>query len=126
MQSRARAFTAAILAGTLLAAGCSKSSPAAGSPASGGDVVKISAKKFEYIPNKLTLKRGVTVTLELTSLDRKHGFLIPEMKLRADIPAGQSVRVTLTPDKAGTYAFRCDLFCGGGHDGMTGVIEVVE
>lgn len=117
---------ALLLAGLLLAAGCSQSSPSAGSAAAGGDVVRISAKKFEFIPNKVTLKRGKTVTLELTSLDRKHGFLIPDLKLRADIPAGRSARVTLTPDKAGRFAFRCDLFCGGGHDGMTGVIEVVE
>ncbi|HXT01052.1 MAG TPA: cupredoxin domain-containing protein [Elusimicrobiota bacterium] len=125
MAARARVFFLATIAGALLASGCSKSSPAAG-PAAGGDVVRISAKKFEFIPSKVTLKRGRTVTLELTSLDRKHGFLIPALKLRADIPAGGSARVTLTPDKLGTFAFRCDLFCGTGHDGMTGAIEVVE
>ena len=117
---------ALLFAGLLAAAGCSKPSPAPGSPAAGEDVVRISAKKFEFVPSKVTLKRGKAVTLELTSLDRKHGFFIPDLKLRADIPAGGSARVTLTPGKAGTFAFRCDLFCGGGHDGMTGVIEVVE
>lgn len=125
MTARARLFFA-ILIGTLLSAGCSKSSPSAASAADDANVVRISARKFQFIPNKVTLKRGRTVTLELTSLDRKHGFLIPALKLRADIPAGQSARVTLTPDKLGTFAFRCDLFCGGGHDGMTGVIEVVQ
>lgn len=117
---------ALVLAGLLLAAGCSGPASSADQSAVDADVVRISAKKFEFVPNRITLKRGKTVTLELTSLDRKHGFLIPGLKLRADIPAGQSARVTLTPEKTGTFAFRCDLFCGGGHDGMTGVIEVVE
>ena len=126
MSSRTRLFSAAMLLGALLVAGCSRPSPAAVSAAADADVVRISAKKFAYIPDRITLKRGKTVTLELTSLDRKHGFLIPDLKLRADVPAGGTARVTLTPEKAGTYPFRCDLFCGGGHDGMTGVIEVVD
>jgi len=123
---RAPRIASALIAAAALATGCSKSSPSAGSAAAGGDVVRISAKKFEFIPSRITLKRGKTVILELTSLDRKHGFLIPDLKLRADVPAGGTARVTLTPEKAGTFAFRCDLFCGGGHDSMTGAIEVVE
>jgi len=121
---RVGALAAILAAGTLAAAGCSRS----GTPGSAADdgVVHISAKKFAFEPNKVTLKRGKTVILELASLDRKHGFLIPDLKLRADVPAGGRVRVTLTPDKTGLFPFRCDLFCGSGHDGMTGVIEVVD
>jgi cytochrome c oxidase subunit 2 len=113
-----------LAAGTLAAAGCGRGKEGGG--AAEGDVIHISAKKFSYEPDKITLKRGKTVTLELKSLDRKHGFLIPELKIRADIPAGGSVRVTLTPDKAGSFPFRCDLFCGSGHDSMTGIIDVVD
>lgn len=123
MSARAGVLAAALVAGTLAAAGCGKGRAGA---SAGGDVIRVSAKKFAFSPDRITLKRGKTVTLELTSLDRKHGFLIPDLKLRADVPAGGSVRVTLTPDKVGTFPFRCDLFCGSGHDSMTGVIEVVE
>jgi heme/copper-type cytochrome/quinol oxidase subunit 2 len=28
--------------------------------------------------------------------------------------------------KAGTYEFHCDLFCGEGHEGMTGTIIVED
>jgi cytochrome c oxidase subunit 2 len=112
-----------VLAVLLAAAACSPSGkPAAAS----SDAIHITAKKFSYEPNHLTLKRGKTVTLELTSLDRKHGFLIPDLKIRADVPAGGSARVTLTPDKTGSFPFSCDLFCGSGHDSMVGVIEVVD
>ena len=123
MSPRVGVLAAVMAAGALAAAGCSRSGKAG---AAGGDVIHITARKFAYEPDRITLKRGKTVTLELTSLDRKHGFLIPDLKLRADVPAGGSVRVTLTPDKTGTFPFRCDLFCGSGHDSMTGVIDVVE
>jgi cytochrome c oxidase subunit 2 len=32
--------------------------------------------------------------------------------------------VRIVPDKAGTFAFHCDVFCGDGHEGMTGEIVV--
>jgi cytochrome c oxidase subunit 2 len=124
VSARVGALAVLLAAGALAAAGCSRSG--SGGAAAGGGVIHVSAKKFAFAPDKITLKRGKTVTLELTSLDRKHGFLIPDLKLRADVPAGGSVRVTLTPDKTGSFPFRCDLFCGSGHDAMTGVIEVVD
>lgn len=91
-----------------------------------GKVIAVTARKFEYHPARITLKRGVPVTLELTSLDRAHGFHAPELGLRTDVPPGKTVRVEVTPKRAGTFAFSCDLFCGAGHEDMTGEIVVVE
>ncbi len=89
-------------------------------------VIKITAKAFEYTPNEITLKKGEPVVLELTSQDLFHGFDIPDLGLRADLPPGKTARVQLTPDKTGTFPFHCDNFCGIGHENMTGVINVVE
>jgi len=30
-----------------------------------------------------------------------------------------------TPDKVGTFTFLCDIFCGDGHEGMSGTMKVV-
>ena len=90
------------------------------------DVIKITAKKFEYLPPHVELRKGVPVTLELTSLDRIHGFNIPDLGLRADVIPGQTVRVELLPKIAGRYTFLCDIFCGTGHDEMSGVIVVTD
>jgi cytochrome c oxidase subunit II len=30
----------------------------------------------------------------------------------------------LTPDKTGTFTFACDVFCGSGHEDMTGTLIV--
>jgi hypothetical protein len=39
--------------------------------------IHLTAKKFEYGPNKITVKKGVPVVIEIVSLDRKHGFCSP-------------------------------------------------
>ena len=89
-------------------------------------VIKITAKKFDYTPNRITLKKGVPVVLEFTSTDVLMGFNAPDLGARTDIMPGQVARVRLAPDKVGTFAFFCDIFCGTGHENMTGTITVVE
>lgn len=89
-------------------------------------VIKVTAKKFEYSPKEITVKKGVPVVLEFTSLDRLHGFNCPGLKIRTDIKPGQVNRLRFTPDKTGTFPFHCDNFCGTGHDKMTGTIIVTE
>jgi cytochrome c oxidase subunit 2 len=92
-----------------------------------GQVVKITAKKFEYSPNEIRIKTGVPTVFEFTSLDRIHGFTVPDLGgIRATIEPGKITRVTILAPKAGTYEFHCDLFCGEGHEGMTGKIIVED
>jgi cytochrome c oxidase subunit 2 len=91
-----------------------------------GRVVQIVAQKFHYTPQEIVLKRGEPVVLELTALDFTHGFSVPELGLRSDIPTGKVTRIALTPDKVGTFGFLCDNFCGSGHEEMEGRIRVEE
>jgi Icc-related predicted phosphoesterase/plastocyanin len=89
-------------------------------------VIKITAKKFEYSPDKITLKKGVPVALELTSLDQLHGFNCPALKIRSDISPEKVSTIRFTPERTGTFEFHCDVFCGTGHGDMTGKITVTE
>ena len=89
-------------------------------------VIQIMAKRFEYSPKDITVKKGVPVVLEFTSLDRLHGFSCPGLGIRSDIPSQKVTRLRFVPQKAGTFPFHCDNFCGGGHEGMTGTITVNE
>ncbi|MBL6613568.1 MAG: cupredoxin domain-containing protein [Reyranella sp.] len=86
--------------------------------------IRISAKKFEFTPNKVVAKRGQPLVLVLTSEDRIHGFKMPDFAIRTDIVPGQQTRVNLVPDKAGSFAFFCDVFCGDGHEDMDGTLVV--
>lgn len=88
--------------------------------------VRITAKKFDFEPAQIHLKKGETVVLELATLDRAHGFKLPALGIRADVDPGETVRITVTPDKTGAFAFLCDVFCGDGHDDMEGQIVVEE
>src|SRR5205807_6318138 len=89
-------------------------------PAGTEQVVHLTAKKFEYTPSEITLKKGVPVILEITSLDRDHGFKVPELGIRADVKPGDTTRVRMVPDRVGRFEFRCDVFCGSGHEDMSG------
>ena len=87
-------------------------------------VIKISAKRFEYSPGELKLKKGERVVLELTSRDVVMGFNLPDFNVRGDMIPGKVTRVEFTPDKTGDFTFLCDIFCGSGHEEMHGRITV--
>jgi cytochrome c oxidase subunit 2 len=89
-----------------------------------GRVVEVTAQRFRFTPNEIAAKRGETLVLAITSLDFVHGFSVPELQLRADLPPGRVTRVTLTPTRSGRIDFLCDNFCGDGHEGMHGVVVV--
>src|SRR5215470_1005692 len=89
-------------------------------------VVKITASKFHFTPDHITLVKGQPVTLQLTSTDRTHGFLIRALKIDTDIKPGTVTQMTLTPETAGTFKAICDHYCGVGHGGMKMTIVVAE
>lgn len=124
MNLRRRNFTVGAAA-ALLGLGASLGSPRAQAPARGPKVIRIVAKRFDYSPVHLTLKRGEPVILELTTRDVVMGFNLPDFNLRADIVPDQATRLPLTPDKTGSFTFLCDIFCGSGHEEMQGSITVV-
>ena len=89
-------------------------------------VIQITAKKFEYSQRKLTVKKGVPVVIEVTALDRVHGFNLPDFGVRTDVVPGKVTRIRFTPDKNGEFVFFCDVFCGDGHEEMSGVLTVKD
>ena len=94
--------------------------------ASGPQLIKITAKRYEFSQPEITVKKSVPIIIEITALDRPHGFNLPEFDVRGDALPGETTRVVFTPDKAGTFEFLCDLFCGEHHDTMTGKLVVTE
>ena len=87
-------------------------------------VIPVVARKFEFQPDKIELKAGVPVVLEITATEVAMGFSSPALGLQAELPPGKPVRVAFTPAKAGEFEFVCDVFCGSGHEDMGGVIKV--
>ena len=89
-------------------------------------VIEISAKKFEFTPSQITLKKGEPVILRLSSSDRVHGFMSKPLKIDTDIPADKTADVPVTPDTAGNFTVICDHYCGTGHGNMKMKVTVVE
>ena len=97
----------------------------AGVLAQGGErVIKVSARKFVFTPNEIHLRKGEPVTLEFVTEDVFMGFNAPDFGVRMDIVPGKVMRLRFTPDKAGTFVFLCDVFCGDGHESMSGKLLV--
>ena len=92
----------------------------------GPRVIVITAKRFEFSPKEITLKKGETVKLQLKSEDVTHGFFLRPLGIDKDIPAGETAEVTVTPQEVGRYRAICDHFCGAGHGGMKMTIVVEE
>jgi len=87
-------------------------------------VITISAKRFEFTPNQITLQRGQPVTLRVSAEDREHGLYQKDLKIDLDLSPDHPSEVTITPDKAGRFVAICDHFCGSGHGNMKMVITV--
>jgi cytochrome c oxidase subunit II len=111
----------ALLVGAIF---CAKS---AGVRASGsGRQIDIVAKRFAFEPSEITVKKGESVTLSITSEDVDHGLAIDELGIRAEVKKGEPASVPLTPETEGTFSGKCAHFCGRGHGTMTLTVHVVE
>ena len=86
--------------------------------------VTITAKRFQFTPSEVTLKRGETVRLELRSEDVVHGFFMRQLGIDTEIQPGKTTEVVLTPQTAGRFTTICDHFCGSGHGNMKMTIVV--
>jgi cytochrome c oxidase subunit 2 len=87
-------------------------------------VVEITAKRFGFTPDKITLKQGQPIKLRIHSEDVTHGFFLRPLKLDEEIPPGKTVEVTVTPQAAGTFTLICHHFCGAGHGNMNMTVVV--
>ena len=114
--TRARLLLAASAVAALVAA-----APASADPR----VVEIVARRFQFTPNLVTLKKDEPVILRLRSEDVVHGFFQRSLRIDTTIPPGKDTDVPLTPHEAGRYSVICHHFCGAGHGNMklTVVVE---
>lgn len=104
-------------------------------------VIDMTAKKYKYTPSTVHVKRGMKVQLKITALDRIHGFKINLYPDGADakgapglefkdpedcwrLAKGQVTTIEFTARTAGSYSFKCCVFCGLGHMGMKGELIV--
>jgi cytochrome c oxidase subunit II len=88
--------------------------------------IEITASRFSFEPNEITIKKGDPVTITLRSTDVTHGLVIQDLGIRTEVKKGQAEDLTLTPETAGTFEGKCAHFCGKGHASMVFTVHVVE
>lgn len=100
-------------------------SPRAGARDQEPRTVPITAKRFEFVPSTITLKKGETVKLLVTSEDVTHGLFLRPLKIDTDLVPGETQALIVTPQSAGTFTAICHHFCGAQHGNMklTVVVE---
>jgi|SRR6266702_1536028 len=88
--------------------------------------IEIVAKRFDFTPGDITLKKGEPVVLVLTSADVDHGLKFKDLNLNIKAPKGKTTEFPFTPTKAGTFVGQCSVFCGAGHGSMKMKLHVTE
>jgi cytochrome c oxidase subunit 2 len=88
--------------------------------------IQMTARKYKFDPDVITVKKGEVVRLVITALDRKHGFKLQEFGIDQVLLKGTPTTIEFTADKAGTFEFKCSVFCGFGHGKMKGKLVVEE
>ena len=87
--------------------------------------IQITAKRFSYAPDEVTLKKGEPVTLVIHSEDVAHGLRARDLGLDLKAGKGDTAQATITPDKTGDFIAHCSTFCGAGHGSMIVTFHVV-
>lgn len=109
----------------LAAMGGAALAAASGAPAQAKvRTIHVVAKKFVFVPGEIRMQRGETVQLSFTAPEVPMGANFPDFGVRTDIVPGKPAMLALTADKAGRFTFLCDVFCGSGHEDMSGVVIV--
>jgi len=88
--------------------------------------IEVVAKRFDFTPSEITLKKGEPVILVLTSKDVQHGLKLDAFNKVVIAKKGESSQVEFTPAEAGTFVAQCASFCGAGHGSMKLTVQVTE
>src|SRR5260370_40992058 len=86
----------------------------------------ITAKKFDFSPDSITLKKGEPVVLEISSADREHRFNLRAFDVRTNVSPEKGSRIRFTPDNTRKFTFSCAVFCSDVHEEMTRTVVVNE
>lgn len=88
--------------------------------------ITLTANDQTWSPSSIVVKKGKPVKLTIITLDVPHGLFIPEFGINKEVKPGAPAVVEFTPEKAGSFSFICNVFCGDRHSEMTGSLIVEE
>lgn len=88
--------------------------------------IDVTAKRFDFTPAEITVKKGEPVVIVLKSVDVAHGLNFRDLGVNVKVDKGKTGELAFTPTKTGDFVGRCSVFCGSGHGKMKLTLHVVE
>jgi cytochrome c oxidase subunit 2 len=88
--------------------------------------IEVTAKRFDFMPAEITVKKGEPVVIVLKSADVAHGLSFRELGVNVKVGKGQTRELAFTPAKTGDFVGQCSVFCGSGHGKMKLTLHVVD
>lgn len=110
--------------GTTASVAATQSAQAASVEAAAPRLIVVAVSNWQFAPATVNVKKGEKVTLRFSAQSGVHGVAVPGLKLNVQIPAGDSIDVTLPTDTTGTFAGFCNIPCGPGHRDMKFTVVV--
>jgi cytochrome c oxidase subunit 2 len=95
-------WVAVILAAIYLPGAFGQDAPAAAAEAR---EVQVTAKRYEFSPNPITVKKGEHIKLVISAIDHDHGFKLDAFKINQELKKGKATTIEFTADQAGTFPF---------------------
>jgi len=83
-------------------------------------IFNVDAKRWQFTPDTINVKKGQKVKIIINNIDTTHGINLPDFNV-----AGND-SIEFTADKTGEFVFKCNTYCGDGHGAMQGKIIVTE
>jgi heme/copper-type cytochrome/quinol oxidase subunit 2 len=71
--------------------------------------VKVEVSRAGFKPKVLTLRKGETLRIVLSTADDEHCFAVDALRIEKRIVPGKTTEVDVVVDKAGTLPFYCCL-----------------
>jgi len=89
--------------------------------------IEMTAQRFSFEPNEITIKKGVPVVLVIKSEDVVHGLVIEDLGVRTtEVKKGEATELKFDPETTGTFEGKCAHFCGKGHGSMKLTVHVTD
>jgi cytochrome c oxidase subunit 2 len=87
--------------------------------------IDVQLSRYAFSPERIEVRVGERVRLNVVSVDGTHGFQVKELGLKVRVPSGgTAVTVDLAPKEAGTFQVSCSEYCGSGHRRMNASLIV--
>src|SRR5579863_122512 len=74
--------------------------------------IKVTARKYKFDPDVITVKKGQQVKLVITAVDHDYGFELAAFNIDQTRKKGGPAATEFTPYQAGTYPLQCSVVIG--------------